>query len=156
MAFLLSQLGAHSAQEFARVIAPLKLTPADAGILRLLSHSPGISQQQLAQTLGMHASRLVALIDRLETRGLVLREANTSDRRLYSLRLTEAGKEITCTMSRLSRRHSEIMCSGLTAEECAEFGRLLKLLAAHHGLTRGVHPGHRSVSGGKEQSPIPR
>jgi hypothetical protein len=37
------------AQEFAKGLVPLKLAPADAGILRLLSHPPGISQQDLAR-----------------------------------------------------------------------------------------------------------
>ena len=73
IAFLLSQVGARSAQEFARLLEPLKLSPADAGILRLLRQTPGISQQQLAETLGMHASRLVAVIDTLESRKLVAR-----------------------------------------------------------------------------------
>lgn len=35
----------------------------------------------------------VALLDEMETAGLVIREANSSDRRLYSLQLTVAGRE---------------------------------------------------------------
>jgi DNA-binding MarR family transcriptional regulator len=115
VAFLLSQVGARSAQEFARLLAPLNLTPPDAGILRLLRQSPGISQQQLAQTLGMHASRLVAVIDALEKRGVVVREANANDRRLYSLRLTEAGDEMLREIGQVARAHNELMCSGLRA-----------------------------------------
>jgi DNA-binding MarR family transcriptional regulator len=151
VAFLLSQVGARSAQEFARLIASLKLTPSDAGILRLLRQSPGISQQKLAQTLGMHASRLVGLIDELETRGLVLREANASDRRLYSLRLTDSGDEMLRSIGQVARMHNELMCSGLTADEGAELGRLLQQVATHHGLTPGVHPGYRSALDSKEQ-----
>jgi len=145
VAFLLSQVGARSAQEFARLLAPLKLTPPDAGILRLLRQSPGISQQQLAQTLGMHASRLVAVIDALEKRGVVVREANANDRRLYSLRLTEAGDEMLREIGQVARAHNELMCSGLRAEECAELGRLLRRIGAQHGLVQGVHPGYRFV-----------
>jgi len=93
IAFLLAQVGARAAQEFAKALAPLKLTPADAGILHLLSHSPGISQQDLARKLDMHASKLVAVIDALEEKALAVREANAQDRRIYSLRLTDAGEE---------------------------------------------------------------
>src|SRR6185437_5050258 len=93
VAFLLSQVGARSAQEFGRLLERLKLSPADAGILRMLCQSPGISQQQLAETLGMHASRLVAIIDMLESRKLVARAPNPDDRRLYSLHLTAGGTE---------------------------------------------------------------
>jgi DNA-binding MarR family transcriptional regulator len=69
----------------------------------------------LAQTLGRRPSRLVAVIDELETRGLVLREANATDRRLYSLRLTDSGDEILRSIGQIARSHNELMCSGLTA-----------------------------------------
>jgi DNA-binding MarR family transcriptional regulator len=126
------------------MLAPLDLTPADAGILRLLRHSAGISQQSLAQTLGMHAGRLVAVIDALEERGLVVREANAKDRRLYSLPLTEAGEEMLRSIGQVARAHNELMCSGLEAEECAELGRLLRRIAARQELAPGVHPGTRA------------
>jgi len=147
VAYLLSQVGARSAQEFARLLAPLDLAPADAGILRLLRQSPGISQQGLAQTLGMHASRLVAVIDALEKRGLVVREPNAKDRRLYSLRLTDAGMEILRSIGQVARAHNELMCSGLEAEECAELLRLLQRIAARQEMLPGVHPGYKGESG---------
>src|SRR6185437_3002708 len=106
VAFLLSQVGARSAQEFGRLLEPLKLTPADAGILRLLRQSSGISQQQLAETLGMHASRLVAIIDQLESRELVSRAPNPKDRRLYSLHLTVRGTEILAEIGQIARKHN--------------------------------------------------
>src|SRR5579863_3463971 len=87
IAFLLAQVGARAAQEFGKTLAPVGYTPPDAGILRLLGRSPGISQQELARRLDMHASRLVAVIDDLERRGLVARRSNADDRRIYSLEL---------------------------------------------------------------------
>src|SRR5580658_6292581 len=92
VAFLLSQVGASSARRFAKALEPLEFAPWGAGILRLLSRMPGISQQELAARLETHASRLVGMIDELEKRKLVMREPNPEDRRLYRLRLTEAGE----------------------------------------------------------------
>ncbi|MGB0050874.1 MAG: MarR family transcriptional regulator, partial [Terracidiphilus sp.] len=83
VAFLLAQVGGQAAQRFAESLEPLNFTPPESGILYLLSRTPGISQQELAGKLGMHASRLVALIDALEKRGLVIREENAADRRIY-------------------------------------------------------------------------
>src|ERR1700761_1574426 len=117
VAFLLSQLGARAAQEFTRLLEPLGLAPADAGILRLVGRSEGISQQALAAALRMHASRLVALIDDLETRGLLVREAHPSDRRLYSLALTDKGKEILLAIRGVSDEHNRLMCAALTRSE---------------------------------------
>src|SRR5258708_4992979 len=87
-AFLLAQVGAHAASQFAERLGVLELTPPDAGILRLLRKSPGISQQELSSQLRIHPSRLVAILDSLEKREFVERKLNPRDRRLYSLHLT--------------------------------------------------------------------
>jgi hypothetical protein len=55
-AFLLAQLGAHATTLFAERIAPLDLTPPQAGFLRLVAAEPGSSQQAIASRLGMTAS----------------------------------------------------------------------------------------------------
>lgn len=145
VAFLLSQIGTRSAQEFARLLAPLKLSPADAGILRLLRQTPGISQQQLAETLGMHASRLVAIIDVLESRKLLARTQNPEDRRLYSLHLTSRGTETLAEIGNIARTHNELMCSGLKAAEVDQLAALLQKIAAAQGLTPKVHPGYKDL-----------
>jgi DNA-binding MarR family transcriptional regulator len=91
-AFLLAQIGAHAASQFAERLKVLDLVPADAGILRLLRVAAGLSQQELAAKLGIHPSRLVAILDNLEKRTLVERRPNPEDRRLYSLQLTKSGE----------------------------------------------------------------
>ena len=150
MAFLLAQVGHRSAQEFARLLKPLKLQPADAGILRLLSLTPGVSQQQLARRLGMHASRLVAILDALEGRGLLIREPHERDRRLYSLRLTAKGGEMMKSLGQAARAHNDLMTAGLDAAERDTIASLLERIAAHHGLVPGIHPGYKELRPKKE------
>src|SRR3954454_1908240 len=87
-AFLLAQVGAHAAQRFGERTLALGLTPADAGVLRLVAASPGRSQQDLAEQLGLSPSRVVALIDELEGKDLLERRRNPDDRRTYALALT--------------------------------------------------------------------
>lgn len=152
IAFLLSQVGGRSAQEFARLLTPLKLTPADAGILRLVKRSDGISQQNLAKALNMHASRLVALIDALESRGLVVREPNATDRRLYSLKVTSKGNEVLHSIGDLAQQHNELMSAGLSSAERAQLESLLQKVAEKQGLTPGVHPGYRDVGRKKRRA----
>jgi DNA-binding MarR family transcriptional regulator len=151
VAFLLSQVGGRSAQEFATLLSPLKLTPADAGILRFLRHSEGISQQNLAKALNTHASRLVALIDALESQGLVVREQHATDRRLYSLKLTSKGNEILHSIGDLARQHNELICAGLSSAECAQLELLLQKIAVKQGLVPGVHPGYRDIGKANRQ-----
>ena len=83
--------GAHAASQFAKRLQTLKLAPQHAGILWILNSTPGITQQTLAATLGMVPSRLVALIDEMEERGLIERRGDPEDRRRYALHVTEKG-----------------------------------------------------------------
>jgi DNA-binding MarR family transcriptional regulator len=148
VAFLLSQVGARAAQEFTRLLKPLDLAPADAGILRFVARSVGLSQQALAAALNMHASRLVALIDDLESRGLLVREVHATDRRLYSLALTQKGKETLLSIRDVADEHNRLMCAALTRSETTVLHTLLSKIANQMGLVEGVHPGYRSIKPG--------
>jgi DNA-binding MarR family transcriptional regulator len=145
VAFLVAQVGARAAEEFAQSLAALKFAPCDAGILRLLKGEPGMSQQDLAGRLEMHASRLVAVIDALESKGLVAREANAQDRRTYSLKLTVAGDEAMQQIGQVAQRHNEAVCSGLDAGERNKLAELLGRIAAQYELRPGVHPGYKKL-----------
>jgi DNA-binding MarR family transcriptional regulator len=149
-AFLLAQLGAHAASQFAERLGVLDLAPADAGILRLLRVSAGLSQQELAGKLQIHPSRLVAILDNLEKRGFVERRANPDDRRLYSIHLTKNGGEILEKIGKVAMEHQDALLSGLTGAERDELAALLLRIADQQGLVRGVHPGYQRLGRPKE------
>src|ERR1700750_1912379 len=85
VAFLLAQLGAYAAERFGERVAALDFTRPQAGLLRLISREPGMSQQAVARRLRTPPSRLVALVDGLEQGGLIERRRNPGDRRNYAL-----------------------------------------------------------------------
>src|SRR6476646_9585200 len=87
-AFLLSQLGAHAAENFRRRLAPLGLTRPHAGILRFIANNPSCNQLGLAKKLGVLPSRMVILLDELTAKGLVERKRSAKDRRHSELVLT--------------------------------------------------------------------
>jgi DNA-binding MarR family transcriptional regulator len=149
-AFLLAQLGAHAASQFAERLGILELAPADAGILRLLRVAAGLSQQELSGKLQIHPSRLVAILDHLEKRGFVERRANPDDRRLYSIHLTKGGGEILEKIGRVAREHQDALLSALSGGERDELATLLLRVADQQGLVRGVHPGYQRLGRPKE------
>lgn len=151
-AFLLAQIGAHAASKFAERLVELKLTPAHAGIFRILSARPGVSQQALAEALGTVPSRLVALLDELESQGLVERRAHETDRRTYALHLSEKGKATIESISRIAREHRRELLAALSGEEQRELADLLQRVAEQQGLIKGVHPGF-AKPGRKEKMP---
>jgi len=143
--FLVSQVGAHAAKRFGESLAPLRLSPAHAGILRMLSHSSGLSQRELATRLGMHASRLVAIIDEMESLGLIVREGSTDDRRTNALRLTEKAGRVLADIGKIAREHGDALLASLSEAERDTLAQLLQRVADQQGLPRNVHPGYSSM-----------
>src|SRR4051794_12466978 len=112
VAFLLAQLGAHGAMRFAERMSAIGLTPPDAGLMRKIGADEGISQQALAEHLGVLPSRMVALIDNLEQKKLVERVSNSEDRRTYALRLTTRGRQVMADVNRIATEHERDFCEG--------------------------------------------
>jgi DNA-binding MarR family transcriptional regulator len=139
-AFLLSQLGALASSRFAERTREIGLTPSDAGVLRLLGRAPGLSQRALADRLGAVPSRVVPLIDSLQARGLVERVRSSTDRRNYELRLTAEGAKVLRALREIAEQHEAELLAPLTAEQCAQLGTLLALLAGANGLDADLHP----------------
>lgn len=144
-AFLLTQLGSHAASRFAARITELDLTPPQTGLLRAVAAAPGQSQQALARHLGTPPSRLVALVDGLDERGLLERRRNPDDRRLHALHLTDTGRDVLRRIGEIARAHDDDICRGLDEHERGTLAALLARVAADHDLTPGVHPGYRHL-----------
>jgi DNA-binding MarR family transcriptional regulator len=144
-AFLLAQLGSHAARRFAERLAKLRLQPAHAGILFTVSGTPGLTQQALARRLGMVPSRLVALLDELDARGLVRRSSDPRDRRRHALVLTEKGGKTLAAIGEVSREHQRLLLAALSSAEQQQLAALLQRIADEQGLTRNVHPGYKTL-----------
>lgn len=89
---------------FARVtheLERLDLTPGQLGVLALIERNPGITQADVCAALNIQRANLVTLINRLEKRQVVERQAVRGDRRSNALVLTSAGE-------RLVRKATEI------------------------------------------------
>jgi DNA-binding MarR family transcriptional regulator len=152
VAFLLTQVGQHAADLFAERISSIGLTPPQAGILRVISHEPGQSQQALSSHLGLLPSRVVAFVDDLEERGYIERRRNPSDRRLHSLHLTPNGEELMKQLSMLAREHEHQLTAGLSPQQRSALQESLQLIADQQNLTPGVHPGYRSLQSAPRRS----
>ena len=115
------------------------LTPSDAGVLRLVGRTPGLSQRSLADRLGAVPSRVVPLIDSLEARGLVARVRSKSDRRNYELRLTPEGRKMLVALRGIAEQHEAELLAPLTSEQSEQLGSLLARLAGAHALDVDLH-----------------
>ncbi|WP_018681574.1 MarR family winged helix-turn-helix transcriptional regulator [Actinokineospora enzanensis] len=144
-AFLLTQLGTHVAQRFADRTTRLGVTPPQLGVLWWLRQSPGQSQQALARHFGLQPSRVVTFVDELEDLGLAARGRDPHDRRVRTVSLTELGERTVDAVGRAMAEHEDEVTAPLSTEERRQLVDMLIRLAAHAGLSPGVHPGFRSL-----------
>lgn len=98
-------------------------------VLALAAVEPGPSQRELAATLGLDPSQVVALVDDLQSRGLVERRPDPSDRRANVVVATEAGGQLLADASVTARATVERVHAGMNDDERATLVRLLKRIA---------------------------
>ncbi len=113
------------------------ITPVQYAALQTVVNSPGIDQRTLARTIGFDPSTIGGVVDRLEARGLLARQADPADRRVRLLQPTAAGrallKAVVPGMLRAQRR----MLEPLPPAERREFMRMLRtLVTANNALSR--------------------
>jgi DNA-binding MarR family transcriptional regulator len=89
---LLRTLFGLQRRRFLIAASELDLHPAQAGALLQLSSS--LPMNELAIRLACDNSNVTGLIDRLEARGLVTRQASAEDRRVKHVLLTPAGRRL--------------------------------------------------------------
>jgi DNA-binding MarR family transcriptional regulator len=139
--FLLAQLGGQSSKRWTDRLDRLGLEPREVMVFRFVALSEGRSQSEVARAIGLPASRIVALVDRLEARGWVERRISADDRRTHALHVTPTGHALIEEIAAISAEHEADLAAGLTVEERATLVELLGRIAAAQGLIEGVHPG---------------
>jgi len=127
-AYLLTKLGAESSRRYRQRLAPFDLEPHHARSLRFIASADGLSQQALADHLGLARSRIVVLLDELEHRDLVKRRRSPFDRRAHALHLTPKGVRVLQQVIGASREHEDQLCAPLDPKERAQLTSLLQRL----------------------------
>jgi DNA-binding MarR family transcriptional regulator len=138
--FLLSQLGHATSRRFRAMLAPLGLEPRQFAMLRLIMLQEGRSQQAIGDSLQIPASRMVALVDDLQERGLLERRDVPGDRRTRALHLTAKGKRVLTKAWEVAVDSERRTCEGLSEKERAELLDLLHRVAQNYDLHDMVHP----------------
>ena len=122
-------------------LAPLEIDPKEFLLMRFVAASEGQSQQALAERLAVPASRMVALVDRLEEAGLIERRPDPEDRRVRGLHLTRKGRGVLERAGKIAIDYETRLCAGINRQEREQLIDLLQKLQASQTDLGGVHPG---------------
>jgi DNA-binding MarR family transcriptional regulator len=117
---------------FVDEVGDLALTPVQYSALQAIAAQPGIDQKTLARTIAYDTSTIAGVIDRLETRGLVVRQVAPSDRRARQLHATEQGLATLDEVIPRMLRCQERLVAPLSQQERAEFLRLMRVVVDAH------------------------
>jgi DNA-binding MarR family transcriptional regulator len=98
-------------------------------ILALVQGNPDVSARQLARALAVTPPNIAIWLDRLETRGLVLRTRSTRDARVQHIRLTRAGAALVERSLQRVREGEQAALSTLSTAERAMLVELLHKVA---------------------------
>lgn len=107
-------------------IKPLSISRAQCGVLARMVDHDGLTQTQLADRLVVGKASLGAVLERLEARGWVQRQADPGDQRLRRVFLTDAGRLLINDMTALERAFNRKALARLSADERAITVRALQ------------------------------
>jgi DNA-binding MarR family transcriptional regulator len=140
-AFLIAQLGGHSARRWIERLAAAGLEPREVMLFRHVALNQGRTQRQVADAIGLPQSRIVALVDQLEGKRWIKRQPGAGDRRTNTLHLTRKGQTALRRIMEISAEHEAELTRALAPTDRATLIDLLSRIAVDQRLIAGVHPG---------------
>lgn len=104
------------------------VTPVQYAALQAVANAPAMDQRTLAGTIGFDTSTIGGVVDRLEVRGLLTRNAKPGDRRVRLLTLTAEGLALLRAIQPAMLRAQERMLEPLPPRQRKEFMQMLRAL----------------------------
>jgi MarR family transcriptional regulator, organic hydroperoxide resistance regulator len=125
---LVSQLLSRKFQE---QLDPLGLTPFHWVVLCCLWEEDGLATSSLGEKLQQVGGTLTGVLDRMEERGLIRRERDIHDRRVWRIWLTEAGRQLQTVLPPLALELREQAMVGMSQTERKQLSELIDRVIAN-------------------------
>lgn len=106
-------------------MAQYELRAVDFSVLTLINANPSLTQRRLALAVNVSPPNMATLLDKLEQRGLLLRQRSPLDKRSQTLVLTTEGAKL-CAKAEKTASELETEATAMLSD--AERAQLLQLL----------------------------
>jgi DNA-binding MarR family transcriptional regulator len=106
--------------------ADVNITPVQFALLFAASQEAGLDQRTLAGRIGLDTSTIGAVVDRLESRGLIERNVSADDKRVRLLSVTPGGKKLLQGVMPAMLRAQDRMLAPLPKADRSRFMAMVK------------------------------
>jgi DNA-binding MarR family transcriptional regulator len=127
--FLLARLGAGVKTRAIATAEEAGFELYDYSVLAILAEGDRETQSTIAASMSLDPSRLVALLDSLEERALIVRQRDPQDRRRHVVSITSDGKRQLAKLRGLLGQVTDEYLAPLSPEERQQFHGFLVRLA---------------------------
>ena len=127
--FLISRIKQMGTRIFDRMLAASGIDSfngAQGRILYVLWQNDAISISSLSAQTSLANTTLTAMLDRMESMGLIVRQPDPMDRRNRLIALTDKARSLQDDYTRISQKMNEIYYDGFTETEIMQFESYLQ------------------------------
>jgi len=118
-------------QAYDRRLARLELNLSQASLLAFVQDRGPQTQTQLADRLGLGRAATGSVVDVLERRGLVVRQRDSRDRRVWRVEATQQGLDVAKPIGEIDQVLRRELRSGISREERQQLAQLLLRLQSN-------------------------
>lgn len=138
---LLHRAGQCAGDLFTEEVIEGGLTPRQYAVLVAVSLDEGLSQTDVVERTGIDRSTLADIVRRMLKKGLVSRRRTRNDARVYSVKLTDAGRDALRAAQPAANHADERLLAALEPAKRDEFMESLNTIVRAIGPQNGKNGG---------------
>lgn len=109
----------------------IDVTPEQWAILNRLHEKSGLTQKEVAKLTFKDNANITRMVDKLEKKGLVIRQSDSNDRRSWKLSITKKGIEIRDLVEPLAVDILAKISKGITEKEMDSYNDISKKIISN-------------------------
>jgi DNA-binding MarR family transcriptional regulator len=127
--FVLTKAQQSVHQLFKAELAPYGVTPGQYAVLKCLWDENGQTAKQLAERLFLDGSTVTGILDRMEQKGLIIKQADPKDRRALQVNLTDQGRSLEVPLTKVIEEANQKVLCHLDENHARELKQLLQTIS---------------------------
>ncbi len=131
LGWMLNNAARLAQRRFSSKLAPFGITPPQWGVLVALWERDGLSLSELAARSFFDGPTMTGIVDRLEGAGFVERRRDSQDRRVISVYLSDAGRQLQDVLPAIAEETNAEAVAGLSPQRVAELQSTLRQIIAN-------------------------